>query len=186
MYWKNSHRGGKVAMTLALRQFPAVQSLIVVDMAPVNVGLSVDFATFVEAMKVVDAAGCTKQSMADEILRESVPDIANRHFLLTNLKRDSHTGIYRFRIPLDTLGDSLTNMGAFPFDVAHHTYHGRTLIIAGANSGYVRPEKNAQTIRTFFPQSRVVVIDDAGHWGESFVTVWGEGTTLFEIRVDDK
>lgn len=60
-------------MALALRQFSFVHSLIVVDMAPVSSGLSSEFATFVESMKVADAAGCTKQSMADEILRDGVP-----------------------------------------------------------------------------------------------------------------
>ena len=56
---------------------------------------------------------------------------------LTNLKKDQNTGLCKFRIPLDILGDSLEKLGEFPFNHAHHTFHKKSLFIRGKNSNYM-------------------------------------------------
>ncbi|CAG8517407.1 10319_t:CDS:10 [Ambispora gerdemannii] len=154
--------GGKVAMTMALLQVPHIEKLVVVDCAPTKYRLSLDFATYIAAMKKIETVVVSKQSLADEILREVEPDIAIRQFLLTNLKRNPDTGIYKFRIPLDLLDDSLEELGGFPFDSAHHTFHKPTLFVAGTKSNYVKPKVHP-TIRTLFPEAVIVDIE-AGHW----------------------
>ncbi|CAG8555836.1 3083_t:CDS:10 [Ambispora leptoticha] len=151
--------GGKVAMTMALLQVPHIEKLVVVDCAPTKYRLSLDFATYITAMKKIEETVVAKQSHADKILQE---DIAIRQFLLTNLKKDSDTGIYKFRIPLDLLNDNLEELGGFPFDSAHHTFRKPTLFIVGTKSNYVKPKVHS-TIRTLFPEAVIVDIE-AGHW----------------------
>ncbi|CAG8483200.1 5283_t:CDS:2 [Paraglomus brasilianum] len=154
--------GGKVVMTLALLQYPQVSQVIVVDTAPVNFRLSSNFSSYIAAMKKVDAADVSKQSFANEILEEDIEDITVRQFLLTNLTKDPQTGLYKWRIPLDTLEDALNDLGGFPFKSAHHTFKKRALFIAGTKSNYV-PPKVYPTIRSFFPNAVFAELD-AGHW----------------------
>ncbi|KAG9296937.1 hypothetical protein G9A89_006892 [Geosiphon pyriformis] len=154
--------GGKVAMYMALQHVPYIEKLVVVDNAPLKIRLSTDFAKYIEGMKKIEETKLTKQSIADEILQEFESDISIRQFLLTNLKKDPKSGVYKFRIPLEILGESLEKLGDFPFESAHHTYHKPTLFIAGTRSNYV-PLKAHQTIKTFFPES-VIVNVNAGHW----------------------
>ncbi|KAG0047347.1 hypothetical protein BGZ83_007571, partial [Gryganskiella cystojenkinii] len=63
--------GGKVAMNLALKHTP-LDRLIVVDMAPVKVKLSAEFAKYVVSMNEIQAARVKKQSEADTIMRNTV------------------------------------------------------------------------------------------------------------------
>ncbi|KAG0233166.1 hypothetical protein BGW42_007644 [Actinomortierella wolfii] len=153
--------GGKVAMTMALNQHP-VDRLVVVDMAPVRVRLSSVFQSYVKVMEQIQAANVQKQSEADKIMANTIVDIGVRQFLLTNLKRDPHTGRYAFRIPLATLANSLTNLGMFDFEIGKDRYDGKTLFIKGAKSDYI-DDRAEENIRQFFPNSRVESID-AGHW----------------------
>ncbi|CAG8639853.1 1953_t:CDS:2, partial [Paraglomus occultum] len=155
-------QGGKVVMTLALLQYPQVSQVIVVDSAPVNFRLSSNFSSYIAAMKKVDAANVSKQSFANEILEEDIKDITVRQFLLTNLTKDSQTGLYKWRIPLDTLEDALNDLGGFPFESAHHTFKKKALFITGTRSNYV-PPKVYPTIRSFFPNAVFAELD-AGHW----------------------
>ncbi|CAO3568345.1 unnamed protein product [Mortierella alpina] len=156
--------GGKVAMTMALRHIP-VDRIVVVDMAPVKVKLSSEFAKYVKAMKVIQEANVKKQSEADAILKDTVADIGVRQFLLTNLKRDAHGDGYSFRVPIETLGDSLEKLGQFDFIPGQDKFEGKTLFIKGNKSGYIR-EKELDAIRTFFPRARVEGLD-TGHWGKA-------------------
>ncbi|KAG0000807.1 hypothetical protein BGZ80_008623 [Entomortierella chlamydospora] len=152
--------GGKVAMYLALNRTP-MDRVVVVDMAPVKVRLSSEFAGYVTVMKEIQQAHVKKQSEADNIMKKSVPDLSVRQFLLTNLKKDAKEG-YDFRIPIDILGRKLENLGQFDFAAGEDKYEGKILIIKGNKSGYVR-DKDTELIKTFFPQVRIEGLD-AGHW----------------------
>ncbi|CAG8679914.1 11165_t:CDS:2, partial [Scutellospora calospora] len=154
--------GGKVAMTMALRQVSQIDQLVVVDSAPTNTDLSKEFYTYTEVMKKVEQTGVMKHSQADEMMKDYISDINIRQFLLTNLKKDPETGVYKFRIPLDILSNSLETLSGFPFDSAHHSFHKATLFVAGTKSNYIT-SKVHPTIRKFFPNSVIVELD-AGHW----------------------
>ncbi|KAG0200673.1 hypothetical protein BGX28_006330 [Mortierella sp. GBA30] len=153
--------GGKVAMNMALKHIP-VDRVVVVDMAPVKVKLSSEFAKYVIAMREIQQANVKKQSEADAILKKTVADIGVRQFLLTNLKRDPQGESYKFRVPIETLGSSLEKLGQFDFMAGQDMFEGKTLFIKGNRSGYIR-EKELDAIRTFFPQARVEGLD-TGHW----------------------
>lgn len=153
-------------MTAALNYPDTISKLIVVDIAPFAMPLSNDFAAYVDAMRQIDQASVTKQSQADAMLASVEPELGVRQFLLTNLKKQPDTGIYRFRIPYEILGRALGNMGDFMQLNGEKVYTGPTLFIAGGKSGYSKPFKERpDQVKAMFPNSKIDVIEGAGHWG---------------------
>lgn len=158
--------GGKTAMWLALHDPSLVERLCVVDIAPVDQGGLSSFAGYVTAMRAVDLDALPDRATADALLAEppdgsdGVPDPDVRAFLLQNLRRDG-TG-WRWQMNLAALGAHLTDLSGWPRPKTD-PYPGPVLWIAGAESGYVRPEY-APAMRALFPQTRLVTIKQAGHW----------------------
>jgi pimeloyl-ACP methyl ester carboxylesterase len=71
--------------------------------------------------------------------------------------------IQSFRIPLETLGKSLDNMGDFPFkDPNAVRFEKPALFVRGTQSKYV-PDEVLPIIGQFFPRFQLCSID-AGHW----------------------
>lgn len=62
--------GAKAAMVVALRRPELVANLIPVDNAPVDAALKSDFGKYVQGMRKVEEAKISKQSEADEILKD--------------------------------------------------------------------------------------------------------------------
>jgi esterase len=155
--------GGKVAMNLALHHPELVARLAVVDVSPVPSAEISHFATYVEGMRSLDLGTLTDRARADEHLAPYVPDASIRSFLLQNLRRESgRNGGWRWQMNLALLGDHLDAMGSWADpDVA--PYPGPALWLAGARSGYVRPDY-APAMRALFPRVQLVTIKDAGHW----------------------
>ncbi|KAG0354895.1 hypothetical protein BGZ54_001421 [Gamsiella multidivaricata] len=153
--------GGRVAMNMALRHVD-LDRLIIVDIAPVQVTLSSEFAKYVEVMKEIQKANVKKQSEADAIMKNYVSDLGVRQFLLTNLKRNAAGDGYSFRIPIETLGKSLETLGHIDFKPGQDRYEGKTLVIKGTKSKYIQ-KKDEDLIRTFFPNSRIAELE-TGHW----------------------
>ncbi|KAL2868710.1 putative alpha/beta hydrolase [Aspergillus lucknowensis] len=155
--------GAKTAMTVALNAPDLVSALVPVDNAPVSAVLRTDFAKYVRGMQHVEAANVTKQSDAEKILQDYEEALPIRQFLLTNLVRSQEDQTMKFRVPLSILGDSLREMGDFPFgEPGSVQYKGPTLVVRGTKSPYVSDE-TFPAIRGFFPNSRVVDVE-AGHW----------------------
>lgn len=68
---KYMHRGGKVAMTLALRpDLPSdlLSRLIVGDISPVKGNISSEFQKYIEGMRSVEKDGAMTRKEANEIL----------------------------------------------------------------------------------------------------------------------
>lgn len=59
-------------MNLALKHAAHLDRLVVVDMAPVKVKLSTEFAKYVGSMKEIQDANVKKQSEADTIMKKTV------------------------------------------------------------------------------------------------------------------
>lgn len=157
--------GGKAVMNTALACPDLVSKLIVVDMPPVAMQLARNFSNYVTAMKAIEEANPSKQSEADKILSQYESNVGVRMFLLTNLKRMSD-GALRFRIPYDILGKSLENIGGFHVP-ENAFYKGETLLIAGGESPYLRPfHEQEKQIKQLFPNSKLEVVEGAGHWGK--------------------
>ena len=155
--------GAKTAMTLALRNPKCCANIISVDNAPVDAALSSDFPKYVEAMKKVALLKPVTKNEASALMQPSVPDLAVRQFLLSNLHRPTIGQPMEWRIPVDILGKSLDNMADFPFtDPETHSFTKRALFIRGTQSKYVSDEM-LPIIGRFFPRFEMVDVD-CGHW----------------------
>lgn len=147
--------GGKASMTLALSAPEKVARLIVADIAPV------DYAhtqmQFLRAMRDLDLSDVTSRSMADRKLRDQVPELAVRAFLLQSLDVKSRSWL----LNLKTLETDMAKIMTFPqFDTA---FNAPTLFLSGGASDYVRSEHRPE-IRRLFPRAVMVKIPGANHW----------------------
>jgi pimeloyl-ACP methyl ester carboxylesterase len=150
-------------MALALRSPDLVSDIVAVDNAPVDVSLSRDFPKYVRAMKKIQEAGVTRQSEADKILSEYEESLPIRQFLLGNMYLPEGEKVRKFRIPLNTLGKALDNLGDFPYKNPNEIrFEKPALFVRGTQSKYV-PDDVLPLIGQFFPKFRLVDID-AGHW----------------------
>ncbi|KAF8960026.1 Alpha/Beta hydrolase protein [Flammula alnicola] len=182
--------GGKVAMAYALSlkeaNVPAgtLSHLIIVDTAPPTDSLSAvaaEFRQYISAMQKIESLppGVIKtRADADHMLKESVPDISVRQFLLTNLKLPSHsrTAIHhegaqekaKFIVPLGFLSQYVDALGSFPYrynaaaNSVPTTWDGPTLVVKGTKSAYIN-HKNKPALQAFFPNMHLDELD-TGHW----------------------
>ena len=133
--------GGKVAMLAALSDPGSVERLVVADIAPVaylphHLGL-------VHAMRGLDFAGIKRRAEADAALASTVPDPAERGFLLQNLVFDN--GAPRWRINLDAIEREMPVLVGFPPIPPGTVYEGKALFIGGGRSDYLRPNTNRRS-----------------------------------------
>ncbi|MEM8555689.1 MAG: alpha/beta fold hydrolase [Pseudomonadota bacterium] len=147
--------GGKASMVLALRNPEMVRRLVVADIAPVSYGHSQ--MQFVNAMRGLDLSGVTTRSQADQGLRETVPELAVRAFLIQSLDVPAR----KWRLNLDTLARDMDQVLGFP--QVSGQYVGPTLFLSGAASDYVLLD-HRPTIKPLFPMAKFVKIPGAGHW----------------------
>ena len=149
--------GGKVAMQFAIRHPERSQKLVVADIAPVRYGRGHD--AIIEALLALDLRSLRNREHADEQLRDAVPEIAVRQFLLKNLARDGQSG-WVWRMNLATIADCYDNLRDAPDS---DVYAGPTLFIRGGASRYIVDE-NRVPIMKQFPDCRLETIEGAGHW----------------------
>jgi len=156
--------GGKASMVLALTRPELVRRLIVVDIAPVPYrgGAQEPYAAYIAAMKGLDLGRISRRSEADAALAGVITDASMRAFLVQNL--ESIEGGYRWRFNLDAIAANMSALTGFPELDAR--FEGPVTVLAGELSDYVRPRDEA-AIRGYFPQSRITVIDGAGHWAHA-------------------
>lgn len=147
--------GGKASMVLALAHPEKVHRLVVADIAPVSYGHSQ--MQYLNAMRGLNLDGVTTRSEADQRMRETVPELAIRAFLLQSLDVENKA----WRLNLDALAKDMDKVLGFP-DVSG-AFPKLTLFLSGAASDYVLPE-HRPTIKTLFPKARMVKIPGAGHW----------------------
>lgn len=148
--------GGKAAMWFALHHPERVAGLVVADIAPMSYQHSFDH--LIDALKTLPLAQINNRKQAEIALAEAIPDLSYRQFLLQNLVLDN--GEYRWRVDLDIFYRNAPNIIAFPDHHQLSPFSGKALFLAGADSGYVKPED----IQTLFPGAMLRFIAGAGHW----------------------
>jgi pimeloyl-ACP methyl ester carboxylesterase len=148
--------GGKVAMWFALNHPSIVDHLIVADIAPVSYKHSFD--STIGALKALPLAEISNRKQAEEWLAPVIPELSYRQFLLQNLVLKN--GEYCWRVDLDIFYQMAANIVAFP-DADHlEPFAGKTLVIAGADSNYVK----AEDVALLFPRASISIIANARHW----------------------
>jgi esterase len=151
--------GGKVAMTLAIRQPALLSRIIVADIAPV--AYHHDYDDLIEPILALDLDLFASRAQIDHALRPHIPEDQLRAFLLQNLSRDDDGWSWRVNWPvIQREMDSLTGFDPPSSDWAVDL---PTLFIRGANSDYVGSAE-IDVIERHFSNAEIATIEDAGHW----------------------
>ena len=151
--------GGKTAMTLALTEPRLVERLTVVDIAPV--AYKTRHRELVAQLRGLGLSDVTRRSQVEARLKSLIDDARLIGFLAMCVEIGPDGGQWRFA--LDVIEAELERLSDFPATRPGTAYHGPTLFIAGGQSDYISPD-HGEPIGWLFPQSRIHVIAEAGHW----------------------
>ncbi|MBM4200544.1 MAG: alpha/beta fold hydrolase [Gammaproteobacteria bacterium] len=151
--------GGKVAMCVALADPELVESLVVVDIAPVP--YPDRNAPILQALRALPLAELNDRSSADRKLAEAISEPQLRQFLLTNLVPTAD-GFY-WQANLDALARAGAVLSSFPDFGSEAAFPGPALFLAGSESPY-RVTDHRTRIGELFPDFSLRTIDGAGHW----------------------
>ncbi len=151
--------GGKVAMALALLRPAAATRLVVADIAPVRYASGLD--AYVAAMRALPLRPGLTRREADAALAAAVPEAGIRAFLLQNLRFAGDPP--RWRLALEEIAAAMPMIADFAGIPEGARYDGPVLVIAGARSGYIRPDHHAR-FRALFPAAEFATVPGAGHW----------------------
>lgn len=148
--------GGKIAMWLALNHPERMNKLVVVDIAPKSYQHS--FNKMIQALLDLPLEEINNRKQAEAILKEDIPGLEYRQFLLQNLiLKDDR---YSWRINLETFMHTAVNIVAFPETLNLTPYQGEALFVAGESSAYLVLED----IISLFPRADFRKMAGAGHW----------------------
>jgi pimeloyl-ACP methyl ester carboxylesterase len=165
--------GGKTIMQLAMDHPDRVESLIVIDIAPVSylemndgTTLAANHSKMIDAMMDLDLSRYENREEIFHALATSIGSERIRLFLLKNLGRGTDKLFFwTINLPalkenLDAIMDGLDTAGA----IARGGIKGfPALFVAGEKSDYIRPRDHA-LIQSVFPTAEIVSIPGAGHW----------------------
>ncbi len=150
--------GGKTVMLFAVTYPEQVKKLVVVDIAPKYYPPHHQF--ILDALNAVDFDKISSRREVESILKNYINEEGIRQFLLKNVYW-KEKGKLAYRFNLDSLTKNNQEVGkALP---SFTTFEGETLFLKGENSGYISQE-DIPLIEAHFPNSRVVVIKNSGHW----------------------
>lgn len=153
--------GGKTVMQFAVDHPNRVEKLVVVDIVPEN--YPAGHEDIFKALFEVNIDALQSRSEANDTLIPLVEEEGVRQFLLKNLARNKSGG-YRWKFNLQAIHFNYSNIIAnslTDFDV----FEGETLFVKGGKSErYIQAEKADELIATHFPNAKIEVVEDAGHW----------------------
>lgn len=150
--------GGKTAMQFAACYPQRLNKLIIEDISPVAY-----LPRHLELFTALNRLPITKLDSrveADRLLKDAVPDLAVRQFLLKNLQRRPDSGFaWRFNLPiLEKHYPQLIST----LDITH-PIKVPTLFLRGSRSDYLPPDLPPE-ITSIFKEVELQTIEDAGHW----------------------
>lgn len=151
--------GGKTAMQLAFRFPNRVAALIVVDIAPVWYDHQHKQLNLIEAMQELRLPEERSRSEIEKKLARKIPEQRLVSFLMTNLSH--HNGHFRWRIGLEQIAAGMPELLNYP--ELKSVFNGPVQFIGGENSAYLKFEYHL-LIRKFFPESRITMLKNCGHW----------------------
>ncbi len=150
--------GGKTAMFFAVSYPEIVDKLLVADIGPRY--YSAHHQDILDGLNAVDFTKQTSRTTVSDELEKYVPEFGVRQFLLKNVYRKTKEQL-AFRFNLQALTDAYDEVGVQLPSLSQ--YHGNTLFLRGANSGYITND-DVDLISAHFPKSQVVTVKNAGHW----------------------
>ncbi len=150
--------GGKVAMKMALSKPNNVRKLIVADIAPV--AYEHRHQNVLKALNSIDLKTLESRQQADKIISNLIEEAGVRQFILKSLiQAAGGEWSWKFNVDLITRDYSKISQG---IDFAE-PFSGEALFIKGSSSDYLTID-HQQAVSTRFPNSKVKIIQGAGHW----------------------
>tara|TARA_R110001583_G_scaffold177418_2_gene332600 strand:- start:100547 stop:101311 length:765 start_codon:yes stop_codon:yes gene_type:complete len=149
--------GGKVAMVLSQRYPQWLRKLVVVDIAPRT--YSAEHNAIFQDLLALDLSLYANRNDVDNALKTTFPNNSLRQFLLMNLVLNGEQ--LGWRINLQALYDNYPQLLAAVCE--DETITIPSCFIRGGQSDYIGDE-DVDLIRTGFPYSQLVTIEQAGHW----------------------
>lgn len=150
--------GGRIVMEFSYRYPEKTDKLIVADMAPK--AYPPHHQGIFKALKSVDFDKVEKRSDVDDVLKQYIPEMGVRQFLLKNVHRvDSNRFAFRFNLPV--LNQYYDNM--IEEDLTNGRFDKPTLFIRGEKSNYIQ-DIDFDLIYSHFPNAEIKTIPNAGHW----------------------
>ena len=152
--------GGKTAMFFAMKYPELISELIIADIGPKY--YAPHHQEILAGLKALSANESARKSRgeADSFLSTYISDWGTRQFLLKNLywQKDKTLAL---RVNLPVLTQEVENIGeALPTQTI---YEGRVLFLKGLKSDYIKAD-DKNLIQAHFPQSKIIGIENAGHW----------------------
>jgi esterase len=165
--------GGKTAMWFAADYPEKVEKLVIADIAPKDYMLLNEESQFylhqniLLAMKEIDFLRIKTRNDIEDRLNEKIDDPRICQFLLKNVEKEKQTKLFRWRVNVDVLYNSLeeivsgVNKSWFDDRIPITAYP--VIFIRGMKSKYILPE-DEQLIKEIYPDASIIDIPEAGHW----------------------
>ncbi|KAJ4489883.1 hypothetical protein J3R30DRAFT_1480 [Lentinula aciculospora] len=153
-------------MALALN--PAVppstlHSIIILDISPVRAPLADEFFSYIKAIKQIEKMKLRDEEEAARIFQEHEKDPRVVQFLLSSMNMpQSEKDYITARIPVGIISEAMHEMGSFPYAPGEAKWDGKTMILKGKNSEFIKVHYY-QDIKDFFPNMRYETFD-TGHF----------------------
>lgn len=148
--------GGKTVMNFA-QHCDLIDKIVIADIAPR--AYKPHHNDLVKAMESIDLSLITNRGEVDDLLKKDIPNASIRQFLLKNLywrKKDRLD--WKINLPIIK-----KNMNVIAGEIEGDTVTTPTLFIKGELSPYIS-ELDYPMIKKQFPNSRIEIIKQAGHW----------------------
>jgi len=150
--------GGKAAMFFAVAYPDKVDKLVIADIGPKY--YRPHHQDILAGLNAIDFTVKPSRSDVEEILEKHVPDFGTRQFLMKNLYW-KEPGQLDFRFNLKVFNEKIDNIGqALP---EGSKFDKPVLFLKGDRSPYIK-DKDEALINSHFPQARIEVVSNSGHW----------------------
>jgi pimeloyl-ACP methyl ester carboxylesterase len=161
--------GGKLTMIFALLHPELLKKIVIVDIAPSDYREpgNTFHAELINTLTEIDFSQHKERGTVREELEHLIHDRPLVMFLTKNIRNDRYGKKLSWKFNLPVLKKFLQHLyiGLEELEI-HAPCHVPTLFLKGNNSNYYLP-KNEADREFFFPDSKVVGIDNAGHWVHS-------------------
>jgi pimeloyl-ACP methyl ester carboxylesterase len=161
--------GGKLSMIFTLLHPELVRKLVVVDIAPSDYRKPENtfHSDLIKILSGIDFAQHDRRGSVREELENKLKNRALAMFLAKNIYSTKNRTNFSWKFNLPVLQKFLQHLyiGLEELEL-HAPCHVPTLFVKGNNSDYYLPA-NDEDRQFFFPDSKVVGIDEAGHWVHS-------------------
>lgn len=149
--------GGKVVMKFAQNNPHLVNKLIVADIAPRH--YPVHHQHLLDVLLSINLNGIKRRQEVSELMERNIENKVIVLFLLKNLYWIER-GKLAWRFNLKSIK---RNISLVSDEIKDKPYDGETLFVGGSNSSYIS-EPDHVDIKKYFPNSRINMINKAGHW----------------------